>query len=954
MNKYLQTVLATLIGFGFTQSADIPAFLIKSNSEISVLLKIRPLEKNNFNAQIAAKTVPPLSRHKYIIDGLKNDAYNSQIGVITQISNEGITEYKSFWISNFVYVKGPVNIIRDLVALPEVESVIENVPLILVAPVDSSLSTDSQLGAEPGLDVIGAHQAWAMGLTGEGSLVCNFDTGVKGTHPALMNKWRGSNGGSSQACWFDPFTNTTFPDDVNGHGTHTMGTMVGMAEGDTVGVAFGAQWIAAAVVDRGAGVQRTIADILSAFQWAADPDGNPETSDDMPDVINNSWGVPTGFLGPCDNTFWDAIDNLEALGIVCLFAAGNEGPAAGSIRTPADRISSQFNSFAVGAINGQNREIASFSSRGPSGCDTNTIKPELVAPGVSIRSCNTGGSYRSMSGTSMATPHIAGAVALMRQYNPDVNVEQIKQALIEGAIDLGPSGEDNSYGYGMLNIINSLRRLSPPNHPFINLQSISIGANGDSLIQPGETASIVVNIENIGGDGSLAIRLVDIPSGIDLITGEYFITNLGHLNTLSDSNLQIRLADNLIPGTPIRLTVEFSSGDFSQRFNYTFVVDGNANPAVATISSTNLQFSFSNFGQFGLGPNSVNPHAGAVGFRYHADGNDLLKEASLMISSNGYVSDGVRNITGISDNDFRPISTGIPRVSEPGVAADIDGFASYTDSTAENPMGIRISQKSFGWNNESKFIDVEFTIVNISGAPLNDLRIGLYCDWNMSDSLSTGDIAGYDDILSLGYIQNPQTGWCAGIRPLTAAASSYRIINTQIEMLSGLTDSAKALFMNAGFSNISSTNPSDYSNLISVGPFNIAAGDSEIIAFAFVFGESFQELHDQAYQAFWMYPGIISPIDEPSAPTDYSLSQNYPNPFNSSTMIDINSKTATELNIYDITGRMVKTFNVALIGSSSVVWDGLNQRGEKVSTGIYFYRLNNQPLSEVRKMTLLK
>lgn len=954
MNKFWQITLATLLGFSIIQSAEIPAFLNQSNSEIAVLLKIKPLTGHSFDASVAAKTVSPSIKHNYIIAGLKNDAYNSQCDIISQIIDNGITDYKSYWISNFIYIKAPADIIRDLAARPEVESVIENTPLMLVTPVDSSLATDSQLGAEPGLDVIGAHQAWAMGLTGEGTLVCNFDTGVKGTHPALMNKWRGNNGGSSRACWFDPFTNTTYPDDVNGHGTHTMGTMVGMVGGDTVGVAFGAQWIAAAVVDRGAGVQRTIADILSAFQWAADPDSNPATSDDMPDVINNSWGVPTGFFGPCDNTFWDAIDNLEALGIVCLFAAGNEGPAVGSIRTPSDRISSQFNSFAVGAINGLNLEIASFSSRGPSGCDSITVKPELVAPGVSVRSCNTSGSYRSMSGTSMATPHVAGTVALLRQYNPEATVNQIKQALIEGAIDLGPVGEDNNYGHGMLNIVNSLRHMPPPSHPFVYLRSISLNGRDDSLAQPGSTIDLVINIENIGGDGNITIRLVNVPPGIDQITGEFTLTNVGHLDTISNSIIRIRLDDNLIPGTPISLTIEFASEAFSQRYYYTIVVDGSADPAVATMATENIQLSFSNFGQFGLGPNSVNPQSGAVGFRYPADGNDIMKEASLLIAADGVVSDGVRNLSGISDNDFQPISTGAPRVIEPGVLADIDGYASYTDSAAENPIGLRISQKSFGWNNGSKFIDIEFTITNISGSPLNNLRVGLYCDWNLSDSFTTADIAGYNDILSLGYIQDSQTGWCAGIRPLNMAASSYRVINARTEIVSGLSDSTKASYMDAGFIYISSLNPSDYSHLISVGPFNIAAGDSEVVAFAFVAGESLQELCDQAYQAFRIYPGIVNPINESPAPVDYSLSQNYPNPFNSSTIIDFNSKAATDLIIYDITGRLVKSFDIVSAGPASVVWDGSNQKGEKVSTGVYFYRLNNQPLSDTKKMTLIK
>ena len=115
--------------------------------------------------------------------------------------------------------------------------------------------------------------------------------------------------------WFDPNgISPSFPSDSGIHGTHTMGTMVGSTPGDIIGVAYDAQWIAAAVIDIG-GLSGTIANALLAFQWSADPDGNPATVTDVPDVSSNSWGlspiyghVPTA----CDNTFWSAIDNLEA------------------------------------------------------------------------------------------------------------------------------------------------------------------------------------------------------------------------------------------------------------------------------------------------------------------------------------------------------------------------------------------------------------------------------------------------------------------------------------------------------------------------------------------------------------------------------------------------------------------------------------------------------------------
>jgi subtilisin family serine protease len=320
---------------------------------------------------------------------------------------------------------------------PGVEMIIRDIPVELIAPVDSEYPAITSDGPENGIRMVRAPEAWALGWDGSGRLVCNFDTGVNGNHEALISKYRGNNGGTPAECWFDPLTNTDY----------------------TVGVAPGAQWIAAGVVDRGGGFQRTVADILAAFQWAAEPDSDPSTTEDVPDVVNNSWGIPIGYYPACDETFWEAIDNLEAAGVVCIFAAGNEGPYGQTVRTPADRITSDFNSFAVGAIdaNDSTYRVASFSSRGPSGCDHATIKPEITAPGVMIRSAARDGGYVSLSGTSMAAPHVAGAVAILRQYNPHSTPGEVKMALMNSAFDLGQTGEDNNYGWGVVDIMRALQ-----------------------------------------------------------------------------------------------------------------------------------------------------------------------------------------------------------------------------------------------------------------------------------------------------------------------------------------------------------------------------------------------------------------------------------------------------------------------------------------------------------------
>ncbi|UCD70766.1 MAG: S8 family serine peptidase, partial [Syntrophobacterales bacterium] len=172
-------------------------------------------------------------------------------------------------------------------------------------------------------------------------------------------------------------------------------------------------------------------------------------------VVSNSWGlIPyTHGYPDCDPLFNAVIDNLELAGPVVVFAAGNEG--SGGLRIPADRIETPVNTFAVGALNQDGTSIASFSSRGPSGCDNRTVKPEVTAVGNNVRSSVPGGGYRIMSGTSMACPHVAGAVLLLREVKPEATVDEIKYALYLTAFDLGDSGEDNTFGMGRIDVVEA-------------------------------------------------------------------------------------------------------------------------------------------------------------------------------------------------------------------------------------------------------------------------------------------------------------------------------------------------------------------------------------------------------------------------------------------------------------------------------------------------------------------
>lgn len=404
-----------------------------------------------------------------VVGGLKQVAATTQADLLDLLAAERakgrVKEVRSLFVANMVVVEAQRALIEQLASRTDVGTIYPDFPVELVQPIITPAKPGEDAPREGrtlgnGLAVIEADRVWhELGVTGAGALVCNIDTGVDGNHSALSARWRGNHAPAAE-CFYDPVNNQSFPYDSGAHGTHTMGTITGMSPvtGDTVGVAFGAEWIAAATIDHpgGGGIEGTISLTLGSFQWALDPDGDEFTTDDVPDVISNSWGIPLGYRPACDATFYAAIDACEAAGIVVVFAAGNEGFSG--LRTPPDRADSEYQSFAVAALDvsdPMNPFVAGFSSRGPSPCSADPslmIKPDIAAPGVNIYSSVPGGGYDGgWSGTSMACPHIAGVVALMRSANPNLDPTTIKQIIYDTATDLDVAGNDNNVGHGMVN-----------------------------------------------------------------------------------------------------------------------------------------------------------------------------------------------------------------------------------------------------------------------------------------------------------------------------------------------------------------------------------------------------------------------------------------------------------------------------------------------------------------------
>jgi len=377
------------------------------------------------------------NRLNQVIMILKNQANATQNhlqALLKTRQDEGlVANYETYWIFNGLAVTATAEVIRELANRPEVA---------FISPNKIDIEPTAQLSgspSEPNLSLVNAPELWNLGYQGQGIIVANMDTGVYKDHPDLINRWRGGNNS-----WFDPYgEHPNTPTDTNGHGTWTMGVMVGGdAGGTSIGMAPSAQWIAVKIFDDSG--QSTAAAIHSGYQWLLDPDGDPGTAD-APNVVNNSW---TFGVAGCNLEFQQDILSLRAAGILPIFAAGNAGPSSNTSLSPANNPGA----FPVGATD-NNDFIYYESSRGPSSCNTGDVYPELVAPGVAIRTSDNSGFYYNPSGTSMAAPHVAGALALLLSSNPSLTANEQEAGLINGAIDLGAAGPDDDLGYGRLDVL---------------------------------------------------------------------------------------------------------------------------------------------------------------------------------------------------------------------------------------------------------------------------------------------------------------------------------------------------------------------------------------------------------------------------------------------------------------------------------------------------------------------
>lgn len=446
-----------------------------AEEEIEVVVRLTPFEIED---RKALETLDDEKRDNEAVDGLKEHSERKQAEVINLLNRHGGEVLNTFWIVNAVLAEVEVGVLDDIAAHPEVWMIHEDFELEvntgsnsfgpLNDPEPSGNSEETTWGLDR-IDVKGAWEEgeiWEDGFDGSSVRVAVSDTGVDIDHPDLEGKMVTVEeedpyypGGWIEFDEDGNVVENSTPRDTHQHGTHVSGTILGEnASGKHIGVAPGAELMHALVFQEGSG---DFSQMVASFEWKVEPydrHGEPlhekyggDVEDYRAHIASMSWSSP-GYRPP----FEESIRNLWRSGVIPVAAVGNRGEGA------VDSPGAIYESFAIGASE-EDDEIAWFSSGDivedeREETPERYIKPDFAAPGRRIESAIPGNDWRAMSGTSMATPHVAGTIALMLDADSDLSADEISSTLTMSS-DYHLSGEmlpdrekkNTRYGHGIIN-----------------------------------------------------------------------------------------------------------------------------------------------------------------------------------------------------------------------------------------------------------------------------------------------------------------------------------------------------------------------------------------------------------------------------------------------------------------------------------------------------------------------
>ena len=549
-------------------------------------LPVHVVLKEQFDSELLDDLVdgmPKPQRRAEAARILQRFSADQQAGILAYLASTDAQNVQSFWIVNAVYCEAAPEVIQQL----SVRSDVNYVDYDRVYCPELPLPEQQEGGTEEvawGVTKINAPAVWTQGYTGAGIVCGHIDTGCDYTHPDLADHlWTDAN--YPHHGWNFEYNNND-PTDQNGHGTHTAGTVAGDgANGTQSGVAPDAQIMICRVknnVDTAGQNQ-----MWNAVQFCVSPPLSPTNGADLY-TMSMGWRIT---WGPDQATWRTLSNNVKAAGLIQVVAAGNERgydyPPTG-LRCPGNVPPPWWNpqNTGTGALSGiisvgatdASDAIAYFSSQGPVTWSSvapfndyayppGLTRPDVSAPGVTVKSCAPGGGYQDMDGTSMACPHVAGTVCLMLQKNPELLPSEVDSILEMTAVDLGGAGKDNDFGAGRIDALAAVNYVSASGGPSLKLTSTTVidsTGNNNGAMDPGETAKLLATLKNSGGAACNTVagklRTYDARLTVTDSVGYWGNIPSGGSATNTANPFELHADAAIVPGTSFTCSL-FISGD---------------------------------------------------------------------------------------------------------------------------------------------------------------------------------------------------------------------------------------------------------------------------------------------------------------------------------------------------------------------------------------------------------
>ena len=650
-------------------------------------------------------------------------------------------------------------------------------------------------------------------------------------------------------------------------------------------------------------------------------------------IINCSWGgAGGGAFG------LDVINYAISKGCLIVAAAGNDNTVA------PDYPAAYSGVISVASVGG-NDVKSSFSNYGP------TV--DIAAPGSGIYNTKNAGNYGNRSGTSMATPMVSSAAALVKARFPSYNMLQIGEQLriTSDNIDVINPDFAGQIGKGRLNVLRAVSEISPS----IRNQRLTVIDKGNGSNSAGDTLRLFFDLKNFLASASgLVLNMSTANKNVEVLDNQLTV---GSLSTLETKNKVGPFRVVVKPNTPDNERVEFrlsyssnagSYNDF-ELFNVIISLDYlniEVNKVSTTITSTGR-----------VGYNSPDA-ANGLGFIYKS--RPLLYEASLMIATSAtQVSNNTRNDGGKSDEDFLK-KVRVRRLTDSKAA--FEGQSEFDDSQSLNPLNINIKHRQLAYSEvpDDKYTIAEYEIQNRSPMALNGLYVGLFSDWDISEN--GRDVTRYDEINRMGYVSAKTAGLLyGGIKLLKNTAPplyyplSYQVTGDPLETGGGFTRAEKYQTLTSGIKSTglgdSPASGYDVMFVLGSGPYSIPANGSVKVAFAFIGGDNLQDLQASAVAAESKYNMLLNPATSPAE--GFVLRQNYPNPAVNNTVIEFSIPKASlvDMSLYNAMGKKVKDI---LKEDLSVGSYRINVDLTDLKSGIYFYRIEYENKQRSMKMLVVK